>query len=354
MKTSISILLLFLSIGTSEAQTLYPNGVSGCIARWTFDTTDVTMLTDLPDMSGNGNNAILVNDVASDFGFRNKPFSSGKFNGVSSYAKIPNSSLLCPSKLSIISLVKVNGFNPSLCQTLQIISKGYPYFIDGNYGQGFSDNPFDFDCTLYNPNKTQLICQYGTSMLTTPIGNFIDLNKWYFVASVIDNNVITQYQAEMDTNAKLASILPINSIPISIPLNSNNQPLSIGKHLNPAYEYWYNGNLDEVILFNRPLSISEIYSIYSYLWDIGSTTGINKKEYTTTNISCFKNILFVNTELTKYDLDIIDLNGRILISKNELNGNNQINLDNLSSGIYTCILKEKNNCNYKYKFILNK
>ena len=51
-----AIILSFLILGTIQttAQTTYPSGVTGCIARWDFTNTGV--VTSLPDVSGNGHN----------------------------------------------------------------------------------------------------------------------------------------------------------------------------------------------------------------------------------------------------------------------------------------------------------
>lgn len=126
-------ILGILGMLNASAQTTYPSGVSGCIARWTFDTTKATTLSSLPDMSGNGHHG-TTNDITSAAGWRNIPFHAGSFNGSTSWSEVAYEALLNPSNITILSLVKFDGYNNAQCESSQILSKGHPYFISGNYG----------------------------------------------------------------------------------------------------------------------------------------------------------------------------------------------------------------------------
>ncbi len=83
MKKITLILFSIILTGGVRAQTMYPSGVTGCIARWTFDTPDQPFLTTLPDMSGNNNNGTPFG-IATSSGFRNVPFKAGAFDGSTS------------------------------------------------------------------------------------------------------------------------------------------------------------------------------------------------------------------------------------------------------------------------------
>src|SRR4029077_11871552 len=40
----------------------------------------------------------------------------------------------------------------------------------------------------------------------------------------------------------------------------------IGRTFNPTDPYWFTGSMDELALFNKVLSDSEVLSVYNYLW----------------------------------------------------------------------------------------
>ena len=324
-----------------KAQTIYPCGVSGCIARWTFDTTEVSMLDTLPDMSGN-NNPGSVTDIASVSGFRNKLGAAGGFNGTSSFAEVVNKSILNPTNLTILSLVKFNLFNPANCQGNQILSKGYPYFTPGNYGQGLGDNFYDGSCSTYTPDHTQLITQCGNTSFTASPGFYIDTNRWYFFASVIASNEVRQYQVEMDSLTKVPSIAPINTLTTPINVGSNTQSITIGKHLNPLFQYYLSGKIDEVIIFERALSTSEIYSIYEYLWGWPSIAtdliDINNEFL----ISCSNNTINIKSENKYNKIEVINNLGQIIFEKNVMENQSTFSLPACSKQILFVRLTDTN------------
>lgn len=45
--------LIFISPLIAQAQNVYPSGVSGCVARWTFDSEKGGALAAISDESGN-------------------------------------------------------------------------------------------------------------------------------------------------------------------------------------------------------------------------------------------------------------------------------------------------------------
>lgn len=58
----IILLILLITPHILEGQTIYPSGVSDCIARWNFSSSGT--ITSLPDVSGNGNNGTANNLTA--------------------------------------------------------------------------------------------------------------------------------------------------------------------------------------------------------------------------------------------------------------------------------------------------
>ncbi len=71
----------------SDAQTVYPGGVTGCIARWDFTSTG--SFSALPDVSGNSNPGATFNMNGS-MGFRGHTNTAGNFNSTTTYATVTN------------------------------------------------------------------------------------------------------------------------------------------------------------------------------------------------------------------------------------------------------------------------
>jgi len=270
MKASGILFLLFIVINAS-AQTTYPSGVTGCVARWDFNSID-GVIDSLPDVSGNGHTGAVTSLTAAN-GFRNVPGTAMTFDGTASYALVPNNSQLTLQQFTIIALVKFNHFNSNLCNGNQIICKGYPYWLSGQYGIGVDCNNYTGSCSIFDPSHEQMDFEVDASVIPSePLGNYIQANKWYFLALTFDSSTIKTYQVIMDTAVYDTSMSPLLTYPgYSHPVDSDAMDISIGKHLNPSYPYFFAGAMDEIAIFNRALSPTEIESVYTYLWGAPGT-----------------------------------------------------------------------------------
>lgn len=281
-QTFFAVCLVFIAQSIT-GQTIYPSGVTGCVARWTFSNV-TSATTQIPDASGNGNDAAASN-LATFSNFKSIPNAAALFNGnANSNALVPHSGTLNLNEVTMVAVVRPKGFYSALCQNSQILSKGFPHAIPGNYGIGFTDNIFDNgDCNAYNPNRQQLAAQFGNSNPANPAltpGNYISgAGRWYFLATTFGGNQIRYYQVEMLPNQQFTNIQPIYSATTtSAGMGFNTQPVSIGYHLNPTFPYNFNGAIDEIVLFNRPLTGGEIQSVYDHIWGLtnrpANTTGV--------------------------------------------------------------------------------
>ncbi|MBR9680563.1 MAG: LamG domain-containing protein [Candidatus Altiarchaeota archaeon] len=111
-------------------------------------------------------------------------------------------------------------------------------------------------------------------------GSFVDsttvltTDTWYFVTGVRDGNDIQIYiNGEFENNNTLGSPSDVDGI----------GNLTIGKYGNFPTPNWYNGTIDEIRLYNRSLTISEISALYvnqSVIEDIIGYWGFNEKSLT--------------------------------------------------------------------------
>jgi gliding motility-associated-like protein len=259
----LSVLLLIFTV-TTFAQTNYPNGVSGNLARWNF--TNGGTVTSLSDVSGNSNNSSSVSNLVTANGFRNLTNKATHFNGTSSYAIVPHKAALNPAQITIVAVVKPTGFYSGNCQGNNIIYKCYDYYTkSGCWAMYIHDD--DGNCGSFSPNNEKLDFAGPSAVsYTLPSGNTIPVNSWYFLVLTYDGNQLKRYQLPMDTLTYYSTISPISTTTMGYTLGSNTYDVRIGGTQNPPFPYWFNGDMDEIALFNKVLTPTEIQSVYHYLW----------------------------------------------------------------------------------------
>ncbi len=302
--------ILFIVCISGFSQTNYPSGVSGCIARWTFDAAEGGVLDSIYDVSGNLNHGTNHNIVSTN-GWRNIAGKAGDFNGSSSWSEVMSNAQLNPTNITTIALIKFYSFYNSNCQGNNIIYKGFNYNANLSWAMYVADN--DQNCGQFNPTMEKLFFQLpnlGTTIV--PSSNYIQTNKWYFLATSFNGSTIKYYQIEMDTLLKATNIIASYTSNSSVPLGNSTDNVYIGVTQNPAYKYWFNGQMDEVIVFNKALADSEIESVYSYLY--GVATGVkNMNVEDNINVTCTnKNIKVTDNSNENKQIEIMDMSGRVL------------------------------------------
>ena len=327
IKKSIQLLLCTLFMGTTtlKAQTTYPSGVTGCIARWTFNTEDGGGLTSILDASGNNNHG-NNNFITQDKGWKGYVNTAGNFNGTSSYSQVPYNAMLKPTHLTIFALVKFSGFYSGNCQGNNIIYNGFNYNSDLNWAMYTTDGSYDNDCNAFNPNfnKMQFITPNYVNT-TIPNNNYIDTSKWYLLVSTYNGSVINHYQIEMNAANHLSNLTPSYTSNCMNPIGTGNYDVFLGATQNPPFPYWFNGKMDEVILFNKALTQSEVQSVYDYLFGYPASTG-NIREVESKFVYNVGNILYIDPSITK--LQIMDMQGKIVLNCHGLT-NTKIDLSHL-------------------------
>lgn len=329
---------VFVCAVSASAQTTYPNGVTGCIARWIFNSSDIQS-TVLSDMSSNGHNATTVS-LASATGFRNTVGAAGRFNGVSSYAIAPHSTSLNPSQLSVVALVKPLAFYSGLCQGNNIIYKGYDYDASGVWAMYIGDG--NNGCSTFSPTTEELDFVGGANS-TYPPGNFINTNKWYLLVTTYGIDTLKRYVIEMDTAVYNPGVAPMSATYTGVPLSSTTFDVRIGATQNPPYPYWFNGDMDEVVLFNKALTRTEVQSVYNYLWGYNpasieeSSVEVDIRLWPTINSGAFAASGHL-AESAIMAFEVVDMLGRVIDTRTSRmpagSWTENFNFKNLPSGTY--------------------
>src|SRR5262249_55865262 len=218
--------------GTAPA----PTPAAGLVAYWRFDDGAGT------DSSGNNLNGTLVNNPSCTSG---KIGNALSFNG-SNYVSVPASAAL--GNLTNNFTVTAWISPADLTSTHRIIG---PSKVASNNGFGFGTYGSGLIFTTFN------VQDYISSVITLGTG------AWVHVAAVMNNNNVTFYVNGVSRQ----------TVTGASPGNPNtDDPYYLGNTTyigTPSLAEGWNGSLDDIRIFNRVLSASEIQTIYT---DTGTGT----------------------------------------------------------------------------------
>ena len=203
------------------------------------------------DVSGNNNNPVFNNATLTADRLGN-PNSAYHFNGVDNYMKILNStSINTSNKLSLVAWVKPQGFYMGTCHGNSIMMKGDADYLTGNYLLRFDDNAYTNGNNCSN-STVDIVHQnfYGAGVLAPSPGYtpYIQTNQWYSVIATYDGTT-----AKLYINCELKAIAPQGSATFT-----NIYDLYLGNLNNSSFPYWFNGDMDEVRIYDRALTVDEV------------------------------------------------------------------------------------------------
>jgi hypothetical protein len=230
---------------TTRVDTIY-DVKDGLVAYYNFNGGN------LNDSSGFNNHIVFNNatKTADRFGNSNNAY---LFDGSSNYMRVSNSPSLNPDNITLFAIIKINGYNNSLCHANQILGKGYPDYVNGFYNLRFND--YSTSCvSAPNINNEIFSGEYGDDNpqgADAGVGSdtvFAKPGQWYYVVFTYDG--IT---AKLYINGQLK-----NAVQKSVPFTDNSYNLFIGRHEDPPYPYYFNGIIDEIRIYNRALPAGAI------------------------------------------------------------------------------------------------
>ena len=193
------------------------------------------------DVSGNNNNPAF-NNAALTADRAGNPNSAYHFNGINNYIQVPNSpSLNMGNKISMSLWVKPTGYNTDPCYNNMLVAKSDAVNVPSNYFLVFAD--VYSGCT--NPTTTQERFHGQGPVAQFPI---IQLNQWYSVVWTYDGSWAKIY----------VDCVLRDSLAMSTTSFTNSFDLYMGKLNSAQYPFWFNGDLDEVRIYDRALTIDEV------------------------------------------------------------------------------------------------
>jgi len=226
-----------------------PAPSSGLIAYYPFSGN-------ANDASGNGHHAsvhgaVLVTDRN---GSVNRAYG---FGGIDDYLEVPHSPLLQPAtQISICAWINPVAFYHGLCQGNDIVHKGVADHEAGCYLLRYVDNGPSNDCYQINDLEQHFALgitfdDYDRRYLHGV--RRVRPNQWQFIVGTYDGSSMKLYvDGVLDATMQTSGAL-----------RANTRNLFIGKDDHPDWPYPINGRVDEVRIYDRALSATEVWTLYN-------------------------------------------------------------------------------------------
>lgn len=245
MKKLYSFLTLMLLAAAAYAQP-----TNGLVAHWNFNNNT-------NDASGNGHHGTPTNItyVAGKTGAAN---TAAKFSG-NSYVTVPASTDFNFSRYTICAQILIDSFNTYYCQNSVIIRRG-PEKATGSWGMQLFDNAYDSSCTITgDTSHFTFAADAATNNYSVPHGHWqyspaTRTKNWYCVVASFDS---TQFKVYVD-GVLMSTAFPNNG---ASPIGTSNDNVVIGANLwgnTSLYPYWLYGVIDDIKVYNRVLSDTEV------------------------------------------------------------------------------------------------
>jgi len=200
----------------------------------------------LNDSSGKGNHIVFNNaeKTADRFGNANNAY---VFNGFSSFMRVPNSTSLNPANgITIMAIVKMNGFNTGFCHGNQIVGKGAGDQTNGMYKLRVADLVSDCHANVDTTKETPMAF-YGDYESTSSLQDatrFMKTNTWATMVYTYDG---------AESRIYIDGLLEATSSTHAL-FTPNTSDLLIGRADSDDYPFWWNGAIDEVRIYNKALN----------------------------------------------------------------------------------------------------
>jgi hypothetical protein len=197
----------------------------------------------LNDSSGNGNNIKFNNAVTTSDRF-GRAGNAYKFSG-GEYMQVPNSVTLNPSQITLMAIVRLDGYYTGTAWGNEILMKGPADQANGVYG--LRVHPLSYDLTQAIDTSTEMFTGFygdGANAGIADSSFLIHGGDWNTVVFTYDGFMTKLYINGALKNTRMA---PFG-------YNVNASDLYIGKTENITYPYNFDGAIDEIRIYSKALS----------------------------------------------------------------------------------------------------
>ena len=325
MKLFYCVLALLLFANNSFAQSTLSNGLLAC-----YDLNG-----NATDASGNNYNGIVHGSPTTGPDHLGNPNGAYLFNGTNDYVDITNAAFFLPTQWTYSAWVKVLS-NPGTG------SGSYIVLIGGSGGaQSLAINN---QSNVSNQGfiATSYLVE-STSDAFALSGTLPTLNTWYHVAGVRETDTVRIY-----VNGVQAQKTATTSSGIVYSNVANYATIGACSYLSNGF---FNGYIDNVRIYSRPLTKSEVLELYTSTATCTSiTTGILNTSTIqkfvvypnpSSNGQCM--ITFPTSATGIYQVKVYDSKGIPLLSTNVDTANPLLDMSSLPKGIYMLSFLQNSN-----------
>lgn len=307
-----TLLILAISTMSSIAHAQVTNGL---VARYSFDNGNAN--DDIGTNNGIINGAVLTADR---FGTPNKAY---EFDGISNFLDLGSSATIKP----VVGTVSLWAKMIAVSNT----GSGYnynPLFLSKNS----SENSFFEGACIYirrSDNKLLTVTTDSSTITERFIysTNTITVGTWQHFMMTYDNDSLSLY-----VNGQLQSRI-FKGFASSF---STSEPVYVAKSGNSLNNRYFNGALDDIRIYNRVLSPTEIATLYVEGNPVA--TGVNEYSNTNHSIGIYPNPTMSQINLsTPSNAQLSDVTGKILLS---LNNVSTFNISEQAPGLYILTLSD--------------
>jgi hypothetical protein len=233
-----TVLFNFSSSDYGMNGSIIPN-LDGSLVSW-YRMDDLNSSGGVVDYMGRNNLTATAGALQTDTGKYGRGFS---FNGSSGYIGVSNvdSSLDIRGNITLGAWIKINKLSQS---NQEIIIKGY------DSAAGWQQYHLKYVTT---GAITFRIGNSSTDNLLTTSNNVISDNNWHYVTATWNGTMQSIY---------VDGVLSKNQS-TTISLMQSRSYFAVGSDIGDGGRYYFNGSIDDVMIFNRSLTSSEILSIYN-------------------------------------------------------------------------------------------
>lgn len=309
-------IVLLISINILVLSTFYSQTLSdSLVAHYFLDGNG-------NDSVGSNNGTIIGATLSSD---RNSNINSAySFNGSGDWINIGNyPDLAITGDITVSAWIKTPASWPSTYRDPMI------YVRNSAPGADITGVNLFINNAHLSTRKFGFILRTGTNLwgddyaLSTIT---LQLNTWYFVVGVRQDNIVKIYVNGVLEGSDLGSLDPINYGP--------SPSASIGQK-DGTSAHWYNGTIDDVRIYKRALSTTEIQTLHTTISAIEFNDDINNQISVYPNPSNKYLNIKANESIDINRIEIFNVSGQKIISKSyKIKNNIQIDIDDLKAGTY--------------------
>ena len=202
------------------------------------------------DNTGNGNNGIVSGATLTTDRFGNAN-SSYLFNGINNKITLTNANLSLPDSFSISSWVRINNLSPSNYDAPIISQWNGTSVGQRKFAVGYRRMSTQIGMSLYLCNNSNTQFDYY------PINWNPQASTWYHFVTVFKPGVyVKTYVNGVLHYSNTTSIPAVLTTP-------TNPQLEIGHMISSLGNYWFNGSIDDICIYDRILNTTEINSLYN-------------------------------------------------------------------------------------------